>query len=312
MGNPKTRSWLIIIGVSAATAAFGALVPRIVIDNDIKNYFPHEHPSYIRNEAMGETYGSQMLMDIAIETSDPSILTAPTIRAVSELTEAMEKLPGVERVQSLTNVDFIAGAEGGLSAERLVPEGFDASPGSLASLRERIVEWKTMYEGLIVSDDFKGTQIIVSVQRNYPTKDVSVLYAAVMDLIRPYQGKALTFRVAGDPVIFELARSYMLADLARLVPLVTVVVLLCLFFSFRNLEGTLLPLITVVFSAVWTLVLMALTGARFTVVSSCLPIVLIAVGSAYGIHVVNHYYEDLRRRTGPLTRESHTSWWRNP
>jgi predicted RND superfamily exporter protein len=98
----------------------------------------------------------------------------------------------------------------------------------------------------------------------------------------------------------------MLTDLARLVPLVTVVVLLCLFFSFKNLEGTLLPLITVVFSAIWTIGLMALTGSRFTVVSSCLPIVLIAVGSAYGIHVVNHYYEDLRRRTGELTRKTHT------
>jgi hypothetical protein len=306
MKSAKLRSWLVILGVSAATAAFGALVPRIVIDNDIKNYFPHEHPAYLRNEAMGETYGSQMLMDIAIETSDATILTADTIQAVSRLTEALERLPGVERVQSLTNIDFIAGVDGGLSAERLVPADFDASPGALAALRGRIVEWKAMYDRVIVSDDFKGTQIIVSVERNYPTKDVSVLYAAVMDLIRPYQGKNLTFRVAGDPVIFELARSYMLTDLARLVPLVTVVVLLCLFFSFKNLEGTLLPLITVVFSAIWTIGLMALTGSRFTVVSSCLPIVLIAVGSAYGIHVVNHYYEDLRRRTGELTRKTHT------
>ena len=34
-------------------------------------------------------------------------------------------------------------------------------------------------------------------------------------------------------------------------------------------------------------------------------VITIAVGSAYGIHVVNHYYEDLRSVAGELTAEAH-------
>ncbi len=305
MRNAKRRSWAIIVGLGIVTVAFALMVPRIVIDNDIKNYFPKQHASYIREDAMSETYGSQMLMDIAVSTTAPSILNADAISAVSELTAALEALPGVEKVQSLTNIDFIAGVDGGLSAESLVPEGFVPDDAGLVALKARIVEWRAMYDRLIVSDDFKGTQIIVSVEKGYPSAKVSVLYAQVLDLVKKYDGRTLRFRIAGDPVIFELSRSYMIADLIRLVPLVTLVVLLCLFFSFKNLEGTLLPLLSVLFSTIWTIGLMALAGTRFTVVSSCLPIVMIAVGSAYGIHVVNHYYEELRGRTGALTPESH-------
>lgn len=305
MCRTERRSWAIVVGICVLTAVFGFLVPRIVIDNDIKNYFPKKHPSYVREDAMSATYGSQMLMDIAITTSEGTILNSEAIAAIRELTATLESTTGVERVQSLTNVDFIAGVDGGLSAEKLVPADFVADQAGINALRGRIAEWRTMYDRLLVSDDYRGTQIIVSVQKGYPSAKVSVLYKQVLELVKKYEKTNLTFRIAGDPVIFELARVYMLADLIRLVPIVTIIVLLCLFFSFKNIQGTILPLLTVLLSTIWTIGLMALAGTHFTVVSSCLPIVMIAVGSAYGIHVVNHYYEELRSQTGSLSAEAH-------
>lgn len=299
------RPKLIITVVVLATAAFGAVIPSIIIDNDIKNYFPKSHPSYLRKEKVAATYGSLSMMDISIQTSEKTIFTEATIKTVRDFTDELERLKGVERVKSLTNTDYIVGIDGGLSAETLVPKDFVATPENLLDLRKRAIDWKSMYGGLILSDDFRGTQIVVSVEKDLPAPEVTKLFHTIRDLTEKYEKEPLKFRMAGDPVIFELTREYMITDLIRLVPLVSLVVLLCLFFSFRNLEGTVLPLITVIVSTTWTVGLMALVGAHFTVISSCIPIVLIAVGSAYGIHVVNHYYNDLRETAGQLTPEKH-------
>jgi predicted RND superfamily exporter protein len=95
--------------------------------------------------------------------------------------------------------------------------------------------------------------------------------------------------VTGIPVISATVNEAMQSDLALLVPLVIIVVLLTLFFSFRRLSGVVLPLLAVVSAAVWSMGAMSLFNVRLSVISTVLPVILVAVGSAYGIHVITHY-----------------------
>ena len=50
---------------------------------------------------------------------------------------------------------------------------------------------------------------------------------------------------------------------------------------------------------------MSLLHFTFTIVSSIIPVALIAVGSAYGIHVLTHYYIALVKNDKPMTKELH-------
>jgi predicted RND superfamily exporter protein len=49
-------------------------------------------------------------------------------------------------------------------------------------------------------------------------------------------------------------------------------------------------------AAVWAIGAMPLFGVKLSVISTVLPVILVAVGSAYGIHVVTHYISDMRGR----------------
>ena len=62
---------------------------------------------------------------------------------------------------------------------------------------------------------------------------------------------------------------------------------LVLLVSFRSFRGVLLPLLTAALAIVWTIGGMALLGFKMTMVTNNIPILLLAVGSAYTIHVVN-------------------------
>ncbi|PKL26004.1 MAG: RND transporter [Spirochaetae bacterium HGW-Spirochaetae-3] len=299
------KPWLIIAVIVAATAVFSVFIPKIILDNEVKAYFPHDHASYQLMEKLDDVYGSQIIMDIAIETSEASVLTAPTIETIRRFTTDVEGLPRVDRVQSLTNLDYISAVDGGLSAETLVPADFGGSPEELEALRRRVVDWRDMYNRVAISDDFKATQVLVTIDEDITPDEMDTLYDAIVATVDAYEGAPLSFRLAGDPVLNAVAKAYMRSDLVRLIPLVILVVLLCLYFSFRTLEGMILPLLSVAISTIWTVGFMALTGAHFTVVSSCLPVVLIAVGSAYGIHVINHYYDDMKAESGELTADRH-------
>lgn len=118
-------------------------------------------------------------------------------------------------------------------------------------------------------------------------------------------GKALIVKIVGEPVQSMNSKNYMMSDLIGLIPLVAIVVLISLYLSFHTMEGTLLPLITVLMSASISVGLMGLMGYTFTLVSSVIPVALIAVGSAYGIHVLTHYYVEVEKLTGEITREMH-------
>ena len=65
-----------------------------------------------------------------------------------------------------------------------------------------------------------------------------------------------------------------------------------LLLSFKSFRGVLLPLLTAGLAVIWTIGLMTVTGYELTIISNIIPVVLLAVGSAYTIHVlnsINHY-----------------------
>ena len=76
-------------------------------------------------------------------------------------------------------------------------------------------------------------------------------------------------------------------DLIRLLPIAFLVIALVLFFSFKSIRGVLLPLLTAVISIIWSLGIMALLDFKMSMISNNIPIILLAVGSAYTIHVLN-------------------------
>ena len=130
--DKRIRKSSIVIAVTlAVTALFGAMIPRIILDNEVKAFFPYDHPSYVRVRNLDDTYGSQILMDIAIEAKRGTILTADTLKTIGAITADLEGLDHIERIQSLSNIDYIAAIDGGMSAERLVPEGFTGSQAEL-------------------------------------------------------------------------------------------------------------------------------------------------------------------------------------
>jgi predicted RND superfamily exporter protein len=70
----------------------------------------------------------------------------------------------------------------------------------------------------------------------------------------------------------------MKTDLVFLIPLVIIVVLVTLLMSFRRGVPVFLTLLTVLIAIVWAMGAMPLFGIKLTILSTVLPVILVAVG----------------------------------
>lgn len=307
MRNFLKHPKLIIFVCVAITIAMAVPLTSIFIENNVRVYMPYHSDSYKNLIQTEEQFGSMVPIGVSLEANDKStILTPEYIDVIQKISDRVENLEGIESVDSITNIDFVYSLDGGLAAGKILGDDYAGTSADMKSIKEKIVDWQDMYNRVIVDDTFTAAQVATTLNPSLNSKEQIALLNKIREITyEEIEGHNLEARFFGDPVLSDNATDYMISDLFRLIPLVALVVLVSLYLSFHTISGTLLPLATVLMSTVWTCGLMALFGITFTIVASVIPVALIACGSAYGIHVMTHYYAFLEKTEGEMTKEKH-------
>jgi predicted RND superfamily exporter protein len=197
------------------------------------------------------------------------------------------------------STQYITGDSDSIIVSDLVPEDFSGTDEEITELKRRIASWD-LFRGSLVSDDLSATQIMITldaVTADFTRPEVLRSIGPIRKLAEEiFAGEAEVY-FTGQPIVNEVISKSIITDNLLLIPLVVIVVLAMLFFSFRRFSFVALPLLTVIIAVVWTIGLAALLGIKLSVITTILPVILTAVGSAYGIHIVTHYMEDTRDKT---------------
>jgi predicted RND superfamily exporter protein len=296
---------LVLLVCALVTLFFAFQLPRLELDNNNFRFISAEDPARIVSEYIDDTFGSSVFILVALRKNYGDVFDADFLKKIADYVKRIEAIEIINPVTSLVTADYISGGDETITVEKLLPGDFTGTREEIARLKDKVLSWD-MYKHALVSDDFTATQILVPM--DVRTEDAGLSesvdsFIQVRDIAKEmFSGQAEVY-VTGIPVISATINEAMRDDLAVLVPLVILVVLVVLFFSFRNFQGVLLPLLTVIISAVWSIGAMPLFSIKLSVVSTVLPVILVAVGSAYGIHVLAHYLEERAARA--LDFESH-------
>jgi predicted RND superfamily exporter protein len=203
--------------------------------------------------------------------------------------EAIYKLyrPPVKKVDSLASADFIKGSAGKFSVTKLLRDGV-VSPANIEEAKKRAGSWE-MYQGLLVSKDSTMTSVMVQLS----TSDITVkssIYQGIKKILEQTKPASFKAYIAGEPVLAYAIGQSIIHDMALLIPFVIIIVTLALYVSFRNFQGVFYPMLSLGICVIWTFGLMGYCGIPINLVSSTLPVILVALGSAYGIHFMNNYF----------------------
>ena len=296
-GFPKTTV-LILIGL---TVLIGFQLPKLRMETDADSMIPQDHPAIIYNDEAEEIFGIQDAVIIGIVNEGPEgIFNSHTLHLVKRLTESLAALDGViaftdDDVMSLSTLDNIAGTEFGFEVTPFMEE-VPETPLAMAELRKKIYD-NGLYIGSAVSQDGTATAIYAELEdgldnRTRTYKEVKALVAQEME-----NGGPEEIYIAGRPVLEVTFGEYMAEDMQKMMPLVLIVVIIVLFITFRSIAGVLLPFCVVIGSVIWAMGTMALFKVPLYTISTQMPVILVAVGTAYSIHILNKFF--LERQLNP-------------
>ncbi|NOX37699.1 MAG: RND family transporter [Calditrichaeota bacterium] len=295
--NKPLRALLILLGISAVF--FVTMRNNSRMETDLDKYMPQNHPAFIYSNQAEDWFDIKDGIIIALENPQ-GIYHPTTLRKVKDLTRKLQKMPEIEKndVTSLYTADNIVGTEDGLDVKsfyRRVPESDEA----LNNLREKVRANEMVY-GRLVSRDETVTIIIARVGDDTFSQE---FYHRLKALVKEYEGPEKVY-IAGRPIV-EGTMAYLgPKDMKRMVPIVIGVIILVLYLVLRNVRSTLLTLLVVVFSVIWTFGLMALLEVPIYAVSTMIPVMLIAIGVADGIHLFSHLYLFLKENPQATKKEA--------
>mgnify|MGYP000909293553 CR=1 FL=1 len=299
----------VILGIILGITLFFALqLPRIRFDNNNFRFIPESDPARIADAEMAKIFGDSVPLLIGIQRHYSTIIDYKFLEKMQELDKQLLALPLVKSVVSLTTTTHIEAAGDSIVSGKLVPEHLAGSPEELNTITERLRSLDT-YNRSLVSDDLKATQTIIFLnvkQEESGSPETIAVCRKVMSIAEKWDFPDSVAYVTGAPVFSEIVNEATSHDLMFLVPIVVIVVAGVLFFSFRRFTGVFLPLLTVIISCIWAIGAMALLQIPLTILSTVLPVILIAVGSAYGIHVINHYFDEVTQ-SKEISRETHSA-----
>ena len=273
--------WAIILAVVALTVFFGMQLKDITINSDVLSSLPDDDPVAKLYKDVGDKYGGNDMGLIALETDH--IFKTEVLEHIKQITDSLRVTEGISTVTSLTDIIDIRDADGAIEIGKLVDEyDLPETKAELDSLRDYIFS-KDMYKGSIVSDDASATLIMFTMLDD---ADKQAVAKEVKDKIEALNLPEKLY-YGGLPMMMNDVSALILADIVWLLPIVFLLIAFILFLSFRTIRGVVMPLLTAGISVIWVLGLMRLLGFELSMISNNIPIILLAVGSAYTIHVLN-------------------------
>jgi uncharacterized protein len=269
------------------------------METDLDEYMPQSHPAFVYSNEMENVFDIKDGIIIAIENKD-TIYNTETLQKIKDLTKALGKMDEIEKsdVTSLYTADNIIGTEDGMDVKAFYKKVPQTSE-NLSDLQDK-VRSNDMVFGRLVSEDETVSVIIAEIKDDVFTQE---FYNEILTLVKSYEGKEKLY-VAGSPIVEGTMALLGPKDMKKMVPIVLLVILIVLLLVLRSFKNTFFTLLVVMFSVVWAFGLMAAFKIPIYAVSTMIPVMLIAIGVADGIHLYSHLDLFLKKKPDATRKEA--------
>ena len=276
----------VVLGLTAAVTLIAvAMLFRLDFNADVASFILEGTPTGQELEALQDKY----------ETTDPINVVASLPDGVTyadseglvllyDLVASLESTAGVEGVASvLPEANPITG-------QAITREAIAALPADAASSFFSL----NPLSSLLLSEDLQDTLVIV-IPGDDPT-------ATARDVIT-VEVEGMTTLYSGNPVIFASVIDLLSLFLLLIPPLVIVLLIATFYLNIGDRRLSVLAILPAVIGSIWTFGLIFGLGFKADIVTVIVPIFVIVMGSADGLHFVSHF-QDSARNPDPVSRVS--------
>ncbi|MGR3218960.1 MAG: efflux RND transporter permease subunit [Candidatus Anammoxibacter sp.] len=305
---PKTILLVCFIAIVVAAS----FLPELTKDSSSESFIPNDHPAAIYREKVKDIFGLSDPVVVAVVNNEPTGIFNPhSLNLVGWLTNRISEMPGVDsaRITSLTTENNIVGTEDGMLVEPFLELPITKQEEA-DKVRHAVMDFP-LYVGSLVAPDGNATLIVAEL---FDESTGAKVYADILELVKNAPVIKENVYVAGEAAVVEYLGKYIDADVQLLNPIIGIIVAIILFFSYRTLLGVALPHLVLIGAVVVGLGSMAAAKVPFYIITGSLPVILIAISVADGIHILGEYYENVAKRPDANKQElvvtTMTKMWR--
>ncbi|MBI4475647.1 MAG: MMPL family transporter, partial [Acidobacteria bacterium] len=211
---------------------------------------------------------------------------------LNEVTSELERVPTVQRVQSLANANVVQAVGDGIEVKPLLGPGVRTADEA-GRIRARALS-DPLIQGDLVSTDGSVTAIVVT----FDEDRVDEIRASVIDRIHAIVESRLP---AGAEAFFngslEISEAYnrvTLSNQRTFVPPILALTLIALYASFRSVRKTLLAFVAILMSLLWTLGAYSLIGFTYNVLASMIVPLIVVIAVADDVHIMQRFEQELQ------------------
>ena len=276
----------VITSIIVITVFFLFFIPRIKVNPDVFSNLPKEDKTAQLFNTVGEEFGGNYICIIGLESKD--VFTHAVLKEIKQITDSSMNVSGIASVSSLTNIIDIKGSDWGMDVGNLVdPYNLPKTKSELQKLKKYVLS-KNLYKGGLVSEDASMTIIMARIEEGVDKIKVA---NTLKEKIKSLNIESKLY-FGGQAFVTTEFGHIISRDLLFIGPLSFLFILLVLFIGFRRFKAVIFPILTILISCIWTFGLMGMLGIEISIITSVIPILLIAIGSAYTLHVINRIYKN--------------------
>jgi uncharacterized protein len=261
------------------------------IDNDITAWFSKQDPVYQDYERFRTEFGGTRSLIIALKAETPDILfAAEALAFIQRVTADIERVDTVERVASLATATIVEATSDGLDVHKLIGDSRRTSP---AEIRRRALG-DDLIRGDLVSAGADVTALVVTFDESRIDSVRAGVIQKIHAIVDPQLPRGVTAYYNGSLEISETYNRVTLDNQWRFTPPILIFTVGAIFITFRSWRKTLLSMIAVLISVLWTLGLYSLMGFTYNVLSSMILPLIVVLAIADDVHMMQHWDEERR------------------
>jgi uncharacterized protein len=255
--------------------------------NALENMLPEHDPALIEFKKFNEEYGGDFLVMVAIESKQ--IFSHKMLSTVSEITDEIQKLPHIEDIYSLTNIEDLTSEDGGLTFTPLIEKPIPQDIKKLEAIKTK-VQGDPVFNRYLTHPEEPITVLYIRLKNNddllKKQGSRNFIIPAVTNILEKHK-KQIDFQYyfAGNaPLEYELDLSSQQTQIYSTISIILMMSVI-LFFLFRHRTGILLLLVTIGIAALWTNGFVNVTGRNLNFVTTMLPSLILIVAVLDCIHI---------------------------
>lgn len=298
--------WRVFVVVAAllSVAFLSSGMCFLKLDSDYRIFFNKENKELQAYETIQATYSKNDNALIVLAPKEGNVFTAQTLAAVADVTERAWQVPYSTRVDSLSNYQHTEAQGDELTVSNLVADPAQLNAKAIAKIRD-IALHEPLLVHRLVSPSGHVTAINITVE--LPGKDLTrenpEAVAKIREIERYIQQTYpdIAVYVSGVVVMNAAFPEAIQYDLQHLMPLAALVILALVFFMLRQLTGTFITFLIMVFAITCAMGLTGWLGIHLSPPTMSVPIIILTLAIADCVHVLSNWQQQIHQGKDKIT-----------